>query len=194
VQEQVEADVQRAWAAPLVDAAAVHHDVTDAGDLDGLRAAFADAADGDGDGNGERVVTCFGVLERLDAFGPLVEALVEASEEHGATVLLSAAPDEGALAELVRLLPAGHVVARQVPLAGSAIVVGDEPPRTHELSVEVGAGPAGPTALLVAFGPGAARLTGVAAVRQGDAGADRARLRQLEADASLVTALLAERA
>jgi len=190
VQEQVEADVQRAWAAPLVDAAAVHHDVTDAGDLDGLRAAFADAAGGDG----ERVVTCFGVLERLDAFGPLVEALVEASERHGATVLLSAAPDEGALAELVRLLPAGHVVARQVPLAGSAIVVGDEPPRTHELSVEVGADPAGPTALLVAFGPGAARLTGVAAVRQGDAGAERARLRQLEADASLVTALLAERA
>jgi hypothetical protein len=82
------------------------------------------------------VVTCFGVIERLESFAPLVEALESLK---GATVLLSVPNDvagasawgEGAFAELRSLLPDGHTVAAQTALTGSAIGAENEHVPSH---------------------------------------------------------------
>jgi hypothetical protein len=77
-------------------------------------------------GKKDVVVTCFDVIERLESFAPLVEALESLK---GATVLLSVPNDvtgtsawsEGSFAELRSLLPDGHAVASQAALTGSVI-------------------------------------------------------------------------
>jgi hypothetical protein len=77
-------------------------------------------------GKKDVVVTCFEVIERLENFTPLVEALESLKN---ATVLISVPNDvagasawsEGAFAELRSLLPESHAVASQTALAGSAI-------------------------------------------------------------------------
>lgn len=117
------------------------------------------------------VVTCFGTIEHLNTFVPLVNALLELGRR-GGTVFLSVPNDvfgevtdshhettwgAGGLAELRQMLPADHVVARQVPLEGSAIVQPGQrfaPPDivAHDRQVPP------PIAFLLAWGPGVADL------------------------------------
>jgi len=144
---------------------------------------------------GTRVVTCFETVEHLGTFVPLVELLTELAEEHGFTVLLSVPNDafwslenphhrtmwgEGAFDELRSLLPVEHVVLRQLPLQGSAIVPGERPER-RDLAVD--ADPGGvPSHFLVAIGPERERVIGGACVVQADLQEQRRWERQREAD------------
>src|SRR6201999_245968 len=162
-------------------------DLADDDGLDAVRAALGEARDG--------VATCFEVIEHLERFAGVVELLVELAEERGFTVLLSVPNDafwpiespwhatmwgEGSFEELRRLLPADHVVARQVPLQGSAIVLEDA----------AAAGPgeiaprddAVPSHYIAAFGPRAGALAPLAAVTQADLAAQRRWERTREAN------------
>ena len=140
----------------------------------------------------DAVVTCFSTIEHLDPWLPLVELL--ASLE-GVTVVLSVpnqsfegsgAWGEGAFEELLRLLPADAVVAQQVALSGSALVVSDAPPpldAPSDLDQP-------PTDLLVAFGPRASSLGSVAAVAALDRRGERLRERERDAEVALLEARL----
>src|SRR3954468_16704210 len=118
------------------------------------------------------VVTAFGVLEAVDGFAALVEALIEAAAERDVTVVLAVpnhafvAPsgeartswDAGAFAELRSLLPDDHVVLHQVALRGSALVAAEgdgtgargagREPSSPEVELD---GRAAPEAFLAAF-------------------------------------------
>ena len=138
-------------------------------------------------GEGERTVTCFGLLDRAEVFVGIVELLVELATEHDATVLLSVpnAVDlpgepprgatiwgESAFAELRRMLPVGHVLLRQVAVQGSAVLpAGAEDAPDAAIS---GAAATTPSHLLAAFGPGAASLTAASVVAPVDLRAQRA--------------------
>jgi SAM-dependent methyltransferase len=156
----------------------------------------------DGDTRGG-TVTCFEVVEHLSTFVPLVELLVELSEEHDFTAVLSVPNDafwslenpfhqtmwgEGSFEELRRLLPEKHVVARQLALHGSAIRVegrGDEP-APIPLS---GAAEEVPTHLLVGLGPRVGELAGAQAVAVADLVAQRRWERQRDADLAFLQTL-----
>lgn len=144
---------------------------------------------------GTRLITCFEAIEHLASFVPLVMLLTDLVEEHDFTVLLSVPNDafwavenphhrtmwgEGSLDELRSLLPADHVVLRQLPLQGSAIVPGDQV-RDHQLTAS--ADPGGvPSHFLVALGPERARAAAGARVVQTDLEEQRRWERQREAD------------
>jgi SAM-dependent methyltransferase len=163
-------------------------DLASGDDVARVRAALLEQA-----GSGQRVITCFETIEHLESFVPLVEALAELSEEHAFTVLVSVPNDafwsienphhrtmwgEGAFEELRRLLPAGHVVLRQLPLQGSAVVREGEP---DNRTVALTADPEGvPSHLLVAFGPEAERVALGARVVQADLEEQRLWVRQRE--------------
>jgi hypothetical protein len=160
------------------------------------------------EGPADRVVTCFEVVEHLANFVPLVSMLSALAEEGAATVLLSVPNDafwaidnphhltmwsEGAFDELRGLLPAGAVVARQVALAGSAVVpVSGDGSASAQLSVDVAVDAAGavPTHLLVAFGPQASAIVATADVRQTDLDAQRRWEREREADLAYFSELV----
>lgn len=148
--------------------------------------------------DGGRVVTCFEVIEHLDSFAPLVDALVRLAADDEVTVLLSVPNDEfwaienphhrtvwgeGAFDELRRLLPAGHVLLRQLALHGSRIVRvdGDESLAPGDMGVQMRAGGV-PSHFMAAFGPRAGDVTGAAIVVQSDLDADRVWERQRESD------------
>jgi hypothetical protein len=85
---------------------------------------------------------------------------------------------EGAFEELRRLLPPEHLILRQVPLQGSAIVRDGAP---DARTVAVSADPDGvPSHLLVAFGPDVARLAPDARVVQADLEEQRLWVRERE--------------
>ncbi len=183
------------------NAEALDADLGDPGDLQRVRSAVVA-------GDAPAVVTCFGVLDRLPGFAPLVDLLVELAETAGATVVLSvpdvaAAPgapaeppvwDAGGVEELRRLLPQSHVVARQAALHGSAIGLAEGGPARHDLQVDVDVREAAPTHVLLVFGPAATAPAATAAVAPADVAARRAWERGLEADAAIGRSLLAERA
>jgi hypothetical protein len=124
---------------------------------------------------GPRLVTCFGVIERLAAFSPLLDALV-AGAGPAVTVVLGVpnaafAPTEsaaaasawgpGAFEELRRLLPDSTRVLHQISLQGSAVLPADgeeATPATLEAVVAAGELHAPPTHYLAAFGPRAGEL------------------------------------
>jgi hypothetical protein len=124
---------------------------------------------------GPRLVTCFGVLEGLATFSPLLDALV-AGAGPAVTVLIGVSNAQfaagesptnpsawgpGAFEELRRLLPQDARVAHQVSLQGSAMlpVEGSEAaPATLEAVVAAGELHAPPTHYLAAFGPRAGEL------------------------------------
>jgi len=164
-------------------------DLADGDDLATLRSLLLDGDDGGG------VITCFEVVEHLSTFVPLLELLIGLAGEHDYTSVLSVPNDafgtienpyhltmwgEGAFEELRRMLPADHIAATQVPLSGSALVVGsangaDAPP--------VGSRPSPiPSHFVVAFGPRAAELRGVSAVEMTDLEGRRNWERQREAN------------
>jgi hypothetical protein len=130
---RVERDLRYRYAAPAITGAKLWCDVRLDGEppespegFAGERLVLAPADVEQLKGKKDVVVTCFDVIERLESFAPLVEALQSLKN---ATVLLSVPNDvagtspwgEGAFAELRSLLPDGHSVAAQTALAGSAI-------------------------------------------------------------------------
>jgi hypothetical protein len=161
-----------------------------------VRAALGDQAG---------VITCFEVVEHLKTFVPLIGTLIELSEG-GWTVLLSVPNDafwalenpyhetmwgEGAFDELRRLLPADAVVAHQVPLDGSHIVIEGAsgelqlPPVTPRAD-------AIPSHFLVAFGPRAAALVARALAIPSDLDGRRTWERQRESNLAVLEAELTE--
>jgi 2-polyprenyl-3-methyl-5-hydroxy-6-metoxy-1,4-benzoquinol methylase len=166
---------------------------------EGVAAVAAALTEQAGDGPG--TITCFECIEHLASFVPLVSKLVQLAERHGFTVLLSVPNDafwsienphhqtswgESAFEELRTLLPADHVLLRQVVLQGSAVVRGDDAaPDLRPVDVELE--PRGvPSHLLVAFGPERERVALGAAVSQVDMEEQRRWERQREADLSLL--------
>jgi hypothetical protein len=139
---RAERDARYRYAAPAIANAVVWCDIR----LDGEPPAPPDAFAGQvlalrpdelGQLKGKKdvVVTCFDVIERLDNVAPLIEALE--SLKH-ATVLISVLND-GSLAELRSVLPAGHTVANQIALAGSVIGPESDSAPTHFIATWGGA-------------------------------------------------------
>jgi SAM-dependent methyltransferase len=156
--------------------------------------------------NDPGVITCFEVVEHLSTFVPLIDALIELAGA-GWTVVLSVPNDafwalenpyhhtmwgEGAFDELRRLLPADAVVARQIPLDGSHLVV--EGTDAHALDVPpVTPRPdAVPSHFVVAFGPAAAQLTSRALTIPSDLDGRRTWERQRESTLAVLEAELEE--
>ena len=162
-----------------------------------VRAALGDGEPG--------AITCFEVIEHLKTFVPLVGALVELAEA-GWTVVLSVPNDafwalenpyhetmwgEGAFDELRRLLPAGAVVAHQVPLDGSHLVVeGAEGPLA--LPPVQPRPDAVPSHFIAAFGPRADELASRALAIPSDLDGRRTWERQRESTLAVLEAELEE--
>ena len=151
-------------------------------------------------GDGPATITCFECVEHLSSFVPLIGALVQLSERHGFTVLLSVPNDafwsienphhltswgEGSFEELRTLLPADHVLLRQVALQGSAVLRGDAAPELRAVETELEPGGV-PSHLLVAFGPERAKVAAGAVVAQVDMEEQRRWERQREADLAML--------
>jgi SAM-dependent methyltransferase len=165
---------------------------------DGVAAVVAALTEQAGDG--PSVITCFECIEHLDSFVALVGALVQLSERHDFTVILSVPNDafwaienphhhtswgEGAFEELRRLLPADHVLLRQVVLQGSAIVRGDAEPELKP--VETTLEPGGvPSHLIATFGPERERVAPGAGVAQVNVEEQRRWTRQREANLAML--------
>ncbi|HWH96002.1 MAG TPA: hypothetical protein VNT03_19220 [Baekduia sp.] len=156
------------------------------------------------DAEGPVVVTCLDVLHQLADFTVAVELLLELGE--AATVLLSVPEDAfgalddphrrsawsaGAAEELRRLLPAGAIAARQVPVRAAAIVAGDDAESAPLGAVAI-AGDQPAAHRLLAFGSGASRLAPVALARAADLDAERADARRRESDLAYLEARLAQ--
>lgn len=139
-------------------------------------------------------ITCFEVIEHLEDFEPLLGLLKEAGESRGFTVLVSVPNDEfsgienphhrtvwgtASFDELRRLLPSGHLAARQLELAGTAITL-DKGTAWSAGSVEDVDQP--PTHFLAAFGPLADRVGPVDAAGPVNRLRRRAWERQRESD------------
>jgi SAM-dependent methyltransferase len=181
-------------------AAAVAADLSSPAGADEVRAAVAGIGV-----DGPIVVTCFDVLHQLADFTAAVELLLGLGER--ATVVLSVPDDAagalddphrrsawsaGAAEELRRLLPAGAIAARQVPVRASAIVAAGADAQSAPLgSVAIGVDHA-PAHHLLAFGPGTDRLAGVALARAADLDAERADARRRESDLAYLEARLAQ--
>lgn len=136
-------------------------DLTEPDDLRRIGAALLGAG-------GERVVTCFEVVEHLSTFLPLLEWAGELAREGAATFAISVPNDafwtienphhltawgEGAFAELRGLLPSEHTLLRQVALTGSALVGWDAAPVRRELAVALGGEGTVASHFVAAFGP-----------------------------------------
>jgi SAM-dependent methyltransferase len=117
---------------------------------------------------GDRVVSCFEVVEHLQTFVPFLEWSGALARDGAATFVISVPNDafwaienpyhaarwsEGAFAELRRLLPEAHTMLRQVALTGSALVAWDDAPERHEVDLSVGGGGTVASHFIAAFGP-----------------------------------------
>ena len=148
------------------------------------------------------IVTCLHLLAELEDFVPCVDLLRSLGDR--CTVVIGVPNDafwstdrahptvwgEGAFEELRRLLPEGHVVLRQVPLAASAIV-GVDGADVALPPVRVG-GEQVSSHFLVAFGARAGELGLVAAARAIDADATRRAERERESRLEWLTARVDE--
>jgi SAM-dependent methyltransferase len=151
------------------------------------------------------VITCFEVIEHLESFVPLVDALVELAAA-GWTVVLSVPNDafwalenpyhhtmwgEGAFDELRRLLPADAAIAHQVPLDGSHLVL-----ETFAGVLDVPAvaprADAVPSHFIAAFGPQAGLLASRALAIPSDLDGRRTWERQRESTLAVLEAELEE--
>lgn len=146
------------------------------------------------------------MLHQLADVTALIELLLALGAEPDTTVLISVPDDAtGALddphrasawsasaaEELRRLLPAGAVALRQVPVRAAAIVPAGAGAAVALGDVEVGAGETASHHLL-AFGPGAAALAaGAGLARAADVGAEQADARRRESDLAYLEACLA---
>jgi SAM-dependent methyltransferase len=174
-------------------------DLSDEGDVARVREAALNAGPGG-------CVTCFEVIEHLRTFVPVLELLAKLATEHDYTCVLSVPNDafwalenpfhetmwgEGAFEELRRLLPAGHVIARQVPLTGSAVVRDAGSQQLEVPTVEVDAHRV-PSHFLAAFGPAADQLASRAVATPTDLDGQRTWERQRESQLAFHEAELAE--
>ena len=189
VDRDAEAAAAAARRIPAGSAVPLEADLTSGADLARVRDSLLEV-------EGERVVTCFETLERLETFVPLLELLTALVADHATTIVLSVPDDEagpvdgprgsvwsrGAFEELRRALPGEVVAARQATLAGSVVAPVDADGRAPvELALVAELDDRARTSLLVAAGPAAPRLAPVAAVDAVDAVAERAALRRREA-------------
>lgn len=148
---------------------------------------------------GERVVSCFEVVEHLSTFVPLLEWAGELARAGAATFVISVPNDafwsienpyhlaswgEGAFEELRRLLPASHTLMRQVALTGSALVDWESGCERHEMSVQAGGEGAIATHFIAAFGPRHGELRREAVAVQADLLGQRRWERQRESNLS----------
>lgn len=151
-------------------------------------------------------ITCFEVIEHLTTFVPLVEALVDLAGA-GWTAAISVPNDafwaienpyhhtmwgEGAFEELRRLLPADAVVARQVPLDGSHLVVESDGATPITLPPVHAREDAIPSHFVAAFGPDARQLGSRALAVPSDLDGRRTWERQRESTLAVLEAELEE--
>lgn len=156
---------------------------------------------------GERVATCFEAIPHLERFAPLVELLARLAEDERFTVVLSVPNEafwtvenphhptmwgEGSFEELRRLLPEPLVVLRQLPVAGSAVVVEGHAPGALPVPDVDLRGELVPSHFIAAFGPAAHELGPLARAGGVDADAQRRRERQRESDLAVLEARLAD--
>ena len=154
---------------------------------------------------GERLVSCFEVVEHLSTFVPLLEWAGALARERAATFVISVPNDafwsisnpyhlsswgEGAFEELQRLLPAERTLLRQVALNGSALLDWDARERQLELVASAGGEDTVATHFIAAFGPrhNALRAGGALAV-QTDMLAQRRWERQRESNLAVAQEL-----
>jgi SAM-dependent methyltransferase len=149
---------------------------------------------------GERVVSCFEVVEHLPSFVPLLEWSGALARDGKATFAISVPNDafwsidnpyhqsmwsEGAFDELRRLLPTEHTLLRQVALSGSALCEWEDVRERHELTAEVGGQQAVATHFIAAFGPRHGELRTGALASQTDMLEQRRWERQRESNVAL---------
>ncbi len=149
---------------------------------------------------GERVVSCFEVVEHLSSFVALLEWATGLARAGEATFAISVPNDafwsienpyhqstwsEGAFAELRCLLPSEHTLMRQVALSGSALCGWEGESEQHRLVVRVGGEEAVATHFLAAFGPRHRQLRTGALAAQTDMLAQRRWERQRESNIAL---------
>jgi SAM-dependent methyltransferase len=118
--------------------------------------------------SGDRVVTCFEVVEHLSTFVPFLEWAVALARDDTATFVMSVPNDafwsienpfhaarwsDGAFDELRRLLPETQTLLRQVSLTGSALVAWEDTPARHQVAVDVGGEGTQASHFIAAFGP-----------------------------------------
>jgi SAM-dependent methyltransferase len=152
---------------------------------------------------GERVVSCFEVVEHLPTFVPLLEWAGALARDGAATFAISVPNDafwsidnpyhrsvwsEGAFEELRRLLPVEHTLLRQVALSGSALCAWEAERERYELTVQAGGEEAVATHFIAAFGPRHAELRRGALAAQADMLGQRRWERQREANVALAEA------
>lgn len=158
--------------------------------------------------DGERVVSCFEVVEHLPSFVALLEWSTALAREGKATFAISVPNDafwsienpyhmstwsEGAFEELRRLLPAEHSLLRQVALSGSALCEWEGAAReAHKLEVEVGGEGTVASHFIAAFGPRHAELRSGALAGQTDMLGQRRWERQRESNVALAERRVAE--
>jgi hypothetical protein len=157
-------------------------------------------------GSAPGVVTCFETIPQLEVFVPLLGLLLELPQR-GWTVVLSVPNDafwsvenprqhsswgEGAFEELRRMLPERHVLLRQVPLAGSAVVRADEGGEALTIDPVAISRDRVPTHFIAALGPAAGTIGPLATADAVDAEQERRRERQRESDLAVFEARLAE--
>jgi SAM-dependent methyltransferase len=177
----------------LPDAVCLAADLTDPDALRRIGAELLECA-------GERIVTCFEVVEHLSSFVPLLEWSVELAREGAATFVISVPNDafwsiqnphhlsswgEGAFEELHRLLPREQTLLRQISLTGSAMIGWDGEPTRYELLAEIGGERAVASHFIAAFGPRHDELWRGALATQGDVLGQRRWERQRENDVAL---------
>jgi SAM-dependent methyltransferase len=156
---------------------------------------------------GERVVSCFEVVEHLSTFIPLLEWSGALAREGAATFVISVPNDafwsisnpyhltawgEGAFEELRLLLPSEQTLMRQVALTGSALLDWDATPERPDLAVEVGGQDAVATHFIAAFGPRHRELRRSALAAQADLLEQRRWERQRESNIALAEAMARE--
>lgn len=188
VEPEVVANAARAL--EVADTCELAGDLTDPSDLAEVGRALL-AADG------ERVVTCFEVIEHLSTFVPLLQWSVALACEGAATFVISVPNDafwsianpyhlaawgEGAFEELCGLLPHERTLLRQVALTGSALLDWEMTPERLELGVEVGGTEAIATHFIAAYGPRCSEVRNGALAAQADLLGQRRWDRQRESD------------
>jgi hypothetical protein len=175
-------------------------DLADPGDLERIGQTLLSI-------EGERIVSCFEVVEHLGTFVPLLEWAGSLASDGAATFVISVPNDafwsidnpyhlsswgEGAFEELSRLLPAAHTLLRQVALTGSALVDWESTPAHHELSVEAGGDTCVPTHYIAAFGPLHGQLQHTALAVQADLVEQRRWERQRESNLAVAERMASE--
>ncbi len=195
---ELDAVGQAAQELGATDAVKLDGDLTDPGVLARVRAALLSV-------DGDRVVSCFEVVEHLSTFVPLLEWSAALAREEAVTFVMSVPNDafwsienpfhaarwsDGAFEELRRLLPTEQTLLRQVSLTGSALVAWDNMPERHELTAAVGGERTVPSHFIAAFGPRHQELVRAALAVPVDQHQQRRWERQRESNLALAEARL----